>query len=332
MDKDKEIERIEKKGVVVRVEEDDELASIEKVDLIRSEPGHHLSSLFKPLQKKKIRDKRLVKWTWKFKEKVCFPGTILEFDELEYEFRMYEELGEDDLKVFLRLVQVAGVGQVVLDPWMEEYEGLDSKIVKQLRLFSSFPSQTENSRTMPVVRSDDPISYNAFLGPILKGRFSKKDKNRLERSLKRLASTTVFITAKKKGKEIRCMGSNLVSFVFDYVGYFIVAVNPFVAQAILGNPLGGYTSYIDGRVFKLKGISAVLLSWLSAWLGLGKSGRISLDKLEEKIYGDKTENKKNRYKRRRQLRKALQEINELEGWKITEIKKGIFEIKPQKTF
>ena len=71
----------------------------------------------------------------------------------------------------------------------------------------------------------------------------------------------------------------------------------------------------------------MLLSWLSAWLGLGKSGRISLDKLEEKIYGDKTENKKNRYKRRRQLRKALQEINELEGWKITEIKKGIFEIK-----
>lgn len=298
-----------------------------KTVLIESEFGHHFTALFRPLSDRKPRERRIIKWTWRFEDEIRFPNTILKFDEMEYEFRIFEELGEDDLKVFLRLVQVAGVGRVVLDPWMEECRGIDGEIVKQLSLFSDCGSRTENSRTMPVVRSEDPISYNAFLGPILKGRFSRKDKDRLERSLNRLATTTVFITAKARGRKVRRMGSSLVSFAINYeTGRFVVAVNPFVAQAILGNPLGKYVPYIDGRVFELKGTSAVLLSWLSAWLGLGRSGRISLDTLEERIYGDRAEDKKTRYKRRKQLRKALQEINELEGWEITEVRRGVFEV------
>ena len=86
---------------------------------------------------------------------------------------------------------------------------------------------------------------------------------------------------------------------------FFVAVNPFVANAILGKPLGGYRPLIDAAIFQLKGTVAIVLSWLSAWLLPGKAGKISLDMLEEHIYGDRSKDRKVRYWRRRKLRKAL---------------------------
>jgi len=325
----KESKRSSKGLVVKKVGEDvPSTSEMGRTVLIKSEFGHHFSSLFRPLKRKAKRDKQIIKWTWRFDEEYEFPRTILKFDELEYEFRVFEELGEDDLKVFLRLVQVAGVGSVVLDPWMEEYEGVDGKIVKQLGLFSSCGSKTENSRTLPVVRSEETISYNAFLGPILKGRVGKTNLKHLRDSLRRLASTTVFVTAKRKGKPVREMGSNLVSFAIDYeTGRFLVAVNPFVANAILGNPLGGYRPLIDSRVFELKGTEAVLLSWLSAWLLPGRSGKISLDKLEEHIYGDRAEDQNRRKWRRKKLRQALKAISNLKGWEVKETSRRIFEIR-----
>jgi len=295
--------------------------------LIKSDLGHHFSTLFRPLLKKAKRKKRVIIWNWKLQEEKQHPDTYLRYDELLYEFRCFEELGENDLKVFLRLVQVTGLGKVILDPWIKEYKDTDEKLIEQLSLFSSSKSEIENSRIMPVIRSEEAISYNSFFRYLVKGRVSKKDLERFKASLKRLASTTVFIEAKRNGKTVRSMGSNLISFAVDEFGRFLVAVNPFIANAILGNPLGGYRPLIDGRVFQLKGTAAIVLTWLSAWLLPGKSGKVSLDRLEEHIYGDKAEDKKVRWKRRRQLRKALDQISKLNGWEIQEVQKGIFKIK-----
>ena len=326
----KESRKLSKALVVKRIDlANAGFVSEEKAPLIKSEYGHHFATLFRPLSDRKPRKRKIIKWVWKFDREIQFPNTILKFDELEYEFWMFEELGEDDLKVFLRLIQVSDRnGKVILDPWMEEYEGINEQVIRQLNLFSDCKSRTENSRTLPVVRSEKPMSYNTFFRPILKGRFSKKDKKRLENSLNRLASTTVFITAKLEGRKIRRMSSNLASFIVDYeTGRFLIALNPFVTNAILGNPLGGYRPLIDGRVFQLKGTAVIVLTWLSAWLLPGKSGKVSLDKLKEHIYGDKSENKKVRYWRRRQLRKALDQISKLGGWEIQEVQKGMFKIK-----
>lgn len=320
---------LERKGVVViKRGVSEEFNGV----LIRSELGHHFASLFRPISDRRGREKgRLVRWKWELKKEMEYPDTYLKYDEIEYEFRCFEELGEDDLKVFMRLVQVAGVGEVVLDPWMEEYQGLDGEIIKQLSLFSSRQSPIENSRTMPVVRSEEPVSYNKFFGPLLRGRIGKKDLEHFKRCLQRLASTTVFVEMKRDGKTVRSMGSNMVSFAIDHeTGQFLVAVNPFVANAILGKPFGGYRPLIDGAVFRLKGTAAIVLSWLSAWLLPGRKGKISLDALEEHIYGDRSQDKKVRWKRRRQLRKALEEIGKLQSWAVFEIKKGLFEIERHK--
>jgi len=300
----------------------------ESIAFIRSEIGHHFSALFRPLRDKAQRERRIVKWVWKFSEEKNHPGTVLIYDELEYEFACFEELGEDDLKIFLRLVALAGLGQVVLDPWMEEYVGPDGELVRQLSLFSEHPSRIENSRTMPVVRSSDAISYNRFFGPLLKGRVGKNHINQFERSLTRLSRTSVTITAKRNGKKVRRMGSSLVSYFLDYeTGRVIIAVNPFIANALLGKPLGDYSPLIDSQIFYLKGTAAIVLSWLSAWLLPARSGKISLDKLEEHIYGDRAEDKNRRKWRRKKLRQALKTISTLKGWEIRETSRGIFEIR-----
>jgi len=317
------------KGIVVkRAFKEDTLFEEEETRLIKSDVGHHFASLFRPLQKKAEREKRIVKWVWKFPEEKEYPGTVLVFNELEYEFACFEELGEDDLKVFLRLVQLAGIGKVVLDPWIKEYKGMDGKIIRQLSLYSNHGSSIENSRTMPVVRSSELVSYSKFFSPFLKGRVGKSNIKQLEKSLIRLSRTTVTVTAKREGRKVREMSSALISYAVDYEsGRFFVAVNPFVANAILGKPLGGYRPLIDAAIFQLKGTAAIVLSWLSAWLLPGKTGRISLDVLEEHIYGDKSTDRKVRYWRRRQLKRALEQIGKLRNWKITEIRKGIYELK-----
>jgi len=305
-----------------------DLIKEESINFIRSEIGHHFSALFRPLRDKAQRTKRIVRWVWKFSEEKEHPGTVLVYDELEYEFACFEELGEDDLKIFLRLVALAGLGRVVLDPWMEEYVGPDGELIRQLSMFSEHPSRIENSRTMPLVRSSEAVSYNRFFSPLLKGRVGKNHIEQLERSLTRLSRTSVTITAKRNGKKIRRMGSNLVSYFLDYeTGRFIVAVNPFIANAFLGKPLGGYTPLIDSQIFRLKGTAAIVLSWLSAWLLPGRSGKISLDKLEEHIYGDRAEDQNRRKWRRKKLRQALKAISNLKGWEIRETSRGIFEIR-----
>ncbi|WP_456325953.1 replication protein C, IncQ-type, partial [Desulfonauticus submarinus] len=57
------------------------------------------------------------------------------------------------------------------------------------------------------------------------------------------------------------------------------------------------------------------------------AGKISLDMLEEHIYGDRSKDRKIRYWRRRKLRKALEEIGKLSNWQITEVRKGVYELK-----
>ncbi len=316
------------KGIVIkRASEED--TPFEEARFIKSDIGHHFASLFRPISDKKGREKgRLVKWIWKFPEKKEYPGTVLIFDELEYEFACFEELGEDDLKVFLRLVQLAGIGKVVLDPWVKEYDGIDGKIVQQLYLFSDHISCVENSRTLPVIRSSKLVSYSKFFSPFLKGRIGRNHIKQLENSLIRLSRTTVTVTAKREGRKVRRMSSALISYAVNYeTGRFFVAVNPFVANAILGKPLGGYRPLIDAAIFQLKGTVAIVLSWLSAWLLPGKAGKISLDMLEEHIYGDRSKDRKIRYWRRRKLRKALEEIGKLRNWQITEVRKGVYELK-----
>lgn len=56
------------------------------------------------------RDGEWTSFCFVVQEEKEYPGTVLVFDELEYEFACFEELGEDDLKVFLRLVQLASNG------------------------------------------------------------------------------------------------------------------------------------------------------------------------------------------------------------------------------
>ena len=58
--------------------------------------------------------------------------------------------------------------------------------------------------------------------------------------------------------------------------------------------------------------------WLSSWMRSGTKNKIELDKLVPHIWGEQPEQDKLR-KRRLSLRKAIQEINELQSWKASEI-------------
>lgn len=291
--------------------------------------GHHFAALFRPISDRKPRERGVIRiWRWKPKEEVQIPNAFLRFDLLEYEFAMFEELGEDDLRIFLRLLELAGGrNRVVLDPWTKKYQDVDGELVERLKPSSDCRSSSENSRTLPVVRVG-PISCYEFLKPMT-DRYSKKVRERLKKSLERMSRTTVHVSAYQGGKKVREMSSSLISYAMNHeTGRFVVALNPFVAGAILRKPLSVFVQ-IDAQALSLKGTPAVLLSFLSAWLKPGGKGRISLTTLERHVYNDNAKNKATRYKRHKQLRIALQKINDLEGWRISEVQKGVFEVKRQ---
>lgn len=137
----------------------------------------------------------------------------------------------------------------------------------------------------------------------------------IKRSLVKLSCVSLLIY---KGDDIAdaFFKTNLFSNLAGIDGRIHIGINPMLGKALTG----GQFTHIDMNAQReLKSdVAKRMHVWLSSWMREGKRNKIELDKLVPHIWGEKPELEKLR-KRRLSIRKAILEINELEGWSANEV-------------
>lgn len=149
----------------------------------------------------------------------------------------------------------------------------------------------------------------------------------IKESLIRLSGVSFVIY---KGDDVTTLfwQANLFSHLAGLDKKLAIGINPMLSRALAG---GQYT-FVDMREQRILSgeVAKRLHVWLSSWMKAGNSDKIQLDLLIPHIWGDASEKSKLRT-RRVYLRKALSEIDALEGWTcIEETESGFVIIKRPK--
>lgn len=221
----------------------------------------------------------------------------------------FEPLADDDLRVLVGIVALAGLNGKLLTPEPKTKTG------KELR---------ERLETKLDAANQDGLVVRESLTKLLReiGLTDGSDNIKsLKASLVRMSNVNVVVT---RGN--RQASFNLMSYALDEgTGKLWIALNPRVTAAVLGKTQYRRFEMDEVRAIR-SGPTLIMHNRLCGWINQGKSGRIDLDTLCSYIYQEKTSDNTMR-KRRWSTRKALSELASLDGWNVTEYARGKFKIK-----
>lgn len=222
------------------------------------------------------------------------------------EFKGYEPLGADDLRVLQGLIALSGPEGLLLGPEPQTEEG------QQLRL-ALYPKWDAIRENGLVIKS----SYGRLAREI--GYSSTRYFETIKKCIDRL--WTVSIIAEDNGVR---RGFRLLSHYSsnEIEGDLFVALNPMIAQAVMG---GRYVRISMDEIRGLKSDCARLIHQrLCAWINPGQTKHISLNTLCSYAWPNPASPSTNR-KRRQRTRAALEEFA-LFNWTIEEVSKDRFKI------
>lgn len=109
--------------------------------------------------------------------------------------------------------------------------------------------------------------------------------------------------------------ANLFSELAGVDGKIIVGINPMLSKALVGDQCT-YISMLEQRTLNTD-VAKRLHLWISSWSRHGVSTKIGIDTLIPHVWGDSAEGN-TLWSRRRTLRKAIGELNNLHGWSCIE--------------
>jgi len=261
----------------------------------RHDPAHCLApGLFRGLQRGERKRGKL--------------DVVYEYgDGKRIEFSGPEPLGADDLRILQGLVAMAGPSGLILSPEPKTESG------QQLRLFMEHKWDAVEADAL-VVKG----SYRALAREI--GYADIDDSRPIRDCIERLWKVSIIAQNGRKRQGFRLLSEYASD---DSDGRLYVALNPLIAQAVMG---GTQHVRIDmDEVRSLKTDSARLMHQrLCGWIDQGKIGRIEIDTLCGYAWPTKVND--NAMRRRRGIaRKALPELAAL-GWAVNEYAKNKFEI------
>lgn len=221
-----------------------------------------------------------------------------------------EPLDAQDMRLLQGIIALSGPEGVILSDEPPTDRG------RQLRLM--LDPKLDAARASSLVVKGTLNQLMREIGYTTDGEQTRKD---LKESLRRMASLTVFVSENRREASF-----HLLSYAFDeYDGSLFVAINPRIAEAVMGR--GGYTRIEMTEVRALQTDPARLVHQrLCGWLAPGKSGRIELEKICGYAWSDTTDNPNTMKTRKQTARKALTEISTL-GWQVNEYAQGKFEIR-----
>lgn len=237
-----------------------------------------------------------------------------DYGSLHIEFSCPEPLGVDDLKVLQGLVALAGVERDTLNLSSPETE-IGRKLVAGLN-----PADESRDETAVVVR--DSLSRIAQAAGYAKPRGGSAI-HKVRDAIERLWKVSILVGPKDGDRR----GYRLVSSYRSRkdTGAVYVALNPGIAAAIIGAQR--YVSINLREARQLKSDAARLLHQrLCAVVDLGRVFSVGIEKLVSYVWTEGASNDGVRRKYAWRIRRALGEIDTLEGWAIREARKGLYQI------
>ncbi len=231
-------------------------------------------------------------------------------DGVKIEFRNFEPLGADDLRVLQGLVALAGAAKpmLLLEP------DSSSDMGRELRANMEFQWDAVDARAV-VVRS----SYRALAAEI--GYSQSEETRHLRECVERLWSVSIIVQNGKRREGFRLL-SMYASKEGEGDGELCVALNPLLAQSVMG---GRHARVIMDEVRALDSdVARLIHQRLCGWIDPGKSGAVTMATLAGYVWPDAATPAAAR-KRHQRVRSALVELGRL-GWRVDEYERGKFRI------
>lgn len=265
----------------------------------RHEPGHVLApGLFRSLAP---GDRRRLKL-----------DVLYIHGEDQLEFKGYEPLSVQDMRVLQGLVAMAGPDGLVLRDDRDATEGAQQLM---LDLFTPPGALVEAGR-----KPDSLVVKDSFrrLAREIGMDEGGKTIRQIRKSVERMVGVTIFVQHGKRRAATRLISSYASD---DATGDLYVALNPRLAEAIFGRRQ--HVQIDMNEVRHLTSDPARLIHQrLCGWIDGGKSGKVGLDALAGYVWPDGYSTPSAHRMQRQKVRKALDELR-LVGWTVEEDRKGI---------
>jgi len=198
---------------------------------------------------------------------------------------------------------------------------------KEIEKKEKYTQLWKKLKTKGILADYDTIVVNTTFYELAKemGKsLGKRTYDWIKGGLERLSGTNFLIETEKY-----IYNSNLISYLIDKKTNKIeIALNPLNALVLMQDNYGFILHNREERI-KLKSEAAKALHAVLVGLVNQKSGRtFKLETLIEKVYLEKIENMSSQQRKdaKKAIKKALEKINELENWKITDYKNNTYKI------
>ncbi|MCO6441033.1 MAG: replication protein C [Nitrococcus mobilis] len=280
------------KGEPTSAKHSDRSGSARTYDLshARCEPAHCLApGLFRSLKRGERKREKL--------------DVVYRYGECErIEFSGPEPLGADDLRILQGLVAMAGPYGNVLWPEPKTHTG------QWLR--TALKPKWDAVREPALIVE---TTYSALARVIGYGDKGGKQFRVIQKCIERLWKVSIIAQSGDKRQGFRLLAEYSSD---ESDGRLVFALNPLIAQAVVGNQR--YIRIQMDEVRRIKKETARLIhSRLCGWINPGGSGSISIDKLCTYLWPRPAASAATMRKRKQRIREALDEMKSL-GWAVTE--------------
>ena len=228
-------------------------------------------------------------------------------DGKQVTFKGPEPLGADDLRILQGLVAMAGPSGLLLGPDPKTEGG------RQLRLFMEPKWEAVEADAMVVKGSYRSLAREIGYANI---EYSKP----IRECIERLWTVSIIVKNGQKRQGFRLLADYASN---DADGRLYVALNPLIAQAVMGG--GQHVRISMDEVRALGNDTARLLHQrLCGWIDPCKNGRVGVDTLCNYAWPEEASGATMRQRRKR-VRDALPELVAL-GWTVDEYAQGKYKI------
>lgn len=235
---------------------------------------------------------------------------------MSVQFVCREPLGADDLTVLLGLNALAAALRELLKPNSE------SPTDRELRRRLELKFDAEDADTL-VVRS----SFRELAREV--GYGDSRNMQPIQRSIERLSSVTIHTEAKGKQESSRLLADCSSS---CKSGGLVVALNPRISRAILGERGTQYIKYYMDEVRALKNpISKLIYYYLCGVVNLGYKQIVSMDKIMSYAWPMSSNVASTEKSRRYAIKEALEDLCNFIGWRVERLSGNRYSIaRPKK--